>query len=127
MLEARRGRHRLAGKRHRARAGNLADAGDHLPGRDPDSEFERTGVSHDNPPKRVLHLNGAQARAQRIVIVGNGRAKHSQHGVPDEFLERAAKVDDGFRQRLEGVVDSGSDLLRIELVHKLGVAHEIGE
>src|ERR1035437_9637231 len=127
LLESCRGRHRFAREGHRARARHLPYTRDHFSGSDSDSKLERTRVADDDAPKRLLHLDGAQARSQRIVVVRDRHAKDGQNGVPDELLERPAEVDDGFSQRLESAIDSGANLLRVELVHQLRVPDEVRE
>ncbi len=74
-----------------------------------------------------LHLQGAQAGPQRIVVVGHRSPEDGQDSIPRELLERTAKADDRLAQQTQGVVYACPNLLRVQLVHQAGVPDQIGE
>ena len=78
-----------------------------------------------NRGQRLLHFQGAEARTQSVVVVGDRHAEDGQHRVPDELLERPAESDDGFRHDLERAVDSGADFFGVQLVDQPRVADQI--
>ena len=115
------------GQSHGPRSRHLPESGHDLAGGDADPQLQRPCRPLTLPGQGGLHLEGAQAGPQGIVVVSNRSAEDRQHGVADELLERTAEVDDGLAQEPQRAVDARPDLLRVELVDEAGVADQIGE
>jgi hypothetical protein len=74
-----------------------------------------------------LHVQGAHAGAEWIVVMRLLRSEHGHDGVADEFLERTAEPDHGLAEDPQRGVDPDPHLLRVELVDQPRIAHDVGE
>jgi hypothetical protein len=127
LLEASRGRHAITGQCHRMHAGEISRRRHDLAGGDADSKRERSVGAFSEARQGRLHFEGAQARPQGVVVMSFRSAEDGQNRVPDELLERPAIFDDGLAENRQCAVDSGPNLLRIELVDESRVSDKIGE
>ena len=93
---------------------------------DPDPEAEaRLGLV-----QRVDRLDDPQARGHRtlgVVLVGDGRAEHADHGVTGELLEGAAEPFELAADEVVVRVQPGLDVLGVRPVRLLGEVRQVAE
>ena len=127
LLQPRGRRHAVAGQGDGTAARQIAHRGNHLARGDSYAQLERPVTPKPQASQSNLHLEGAQAGAQGVVVVGFRNPEDGQDRIADELLEGAAKADDGIAQNRQSAVDTRPNLLGIELVDQLCIPHEVRE
>ncbi len=127
LLQARGRSHGIAGQGHGPSPSHFPESGHDFARGDADAQFHVPIVAGHVSGQGRLHLQGAQAGSERVVVVGDRYAEDRQHRIAGELLDRAAEMDDGMGKVRQSAVDSGADLLGIEFVDQARVTHDVGE
>ena len=75
----------------------------------------------------VQHVERRVEGALGIVLMGDRRAEHGQHGIADELFHEAVVARDRLGERLEQRVLERAHLLGIEPLGERGEARDVGE
>ncbi len=121
------GVHRVAD--HRVGQRRL-DAGQHLPGVDPDAQAEvasAAGFVGDEAADGLLHGGGGAHGSFRVVLVRGRRAEHGHDAVTGEVVDPAADLGDVTGQGGEHPVGDLADPFGIQVLRPCGEVREVAE